>query len=100
MSCGVSVRRARPARTTRAVPAPHQRGVSQDSIPPLEESLKFGLFAHGKLSIQIKIEFEHVYARFAEEAKLPSLSMLCHESPKLIDRYPSRLRHARQLKLG
>ena len=66
----------------------------------LQESLKFDLLAHWKLSIQIKIEFEHVYPRFAEEAKLPSLSMLCRDSANLIDRYPPRLGYARQLKLG
>lgn len=62
--------------------------------------MKFGLIAGGKLLIQVKVKFEHVYARFPQDAKLSALRVLGHESPELIDGYPSRLGYPRQLKFG
>src|SRR5262249_62002702 len=52
------------------------------------------------LTVEIEVEFQHVYNRFAEEAKLPARSMRLYQAPYLIFTHSALLRHTRYLEFG
>ena len=52
------------------------------------------------LTVEIEVEFQHVYNRFTEKAELSPRSVRLHQAPHFVLTHPALLRHAWDLEFS